>query len=57
MKQVERRAWIVIDRNGNSKDFFHYYQSTEWIKEDIRTLEDEMGDGMVEDGEIIEVLN
>lgn len=40
-----------------TQNILHYYQSRELIREEIRTLEDEMGDGMVNDGEIIEVLN
>lgn len=36
---------------------FHYFQSRELIREEIRNMEDEMGDSMAEDGKIIEVLN
>ena len=40
-----------------TQKIFHYYQSKELIREEIRTLEDKVGDKMAEDGEIIEVLN
>lgn len=40
-----------------TQKIFHYYQSKELIREEIRTLKDELGDRMAEVGEIIEVLN
>lgn len=40
-----------------TQKILHYYQSKKLIREQIRTLEDEMGDRMAEDGAIIEILN
>lgn len=40
-----------------TQKIFHYYQSKELITEEIRTLVDEMEDGIGKDGEIIEVFN
>lgn len=40
-----------------TQKIFYYCQSKEFIREEISTLEDEVGDGMAGDGENIEILN